>query len=267
MYGLGGVIIALAAFLILCATLWFFYWRRHQGKRFRRLSETDTSQHVITKSPNIKVNTLEFTLPQSTFSRSFFWSDEKLNESHKNREQYGSLTDDLQDLGVVKTQMGQFKPSLYQSSEDSECETDNDLPPGNNGRVYFNLEYLAQSEKLVVTVDRIRNLLGRNAAASQSSSCDPFIRLYLLPDEKRYLQSKMKRKTRHPVFKETFIFTMSYNLLIERTLRITVFDVDRFMRQNIIGHALYPLSDLDVTMVTEVSRDVEKFSQVNSSLK
>ncbi|XP_002157004.2 synaptotagmin-15 isoform X1 [Hydra vulgaris] len=262
MYGLGGVLIGLFAFLILCTTLWFFYWRKQQGKRFRRLSETESSQQIIqTKFPIIKTNTLEFTLPQTAFTRSL-QSSEKLNESNCNGEKYELSINGLQDTGVIKTKFGQFKPALYQSSDDSECDADNDLPPGNNGRIYFNLEYLAQSEKLVVTVDRIRNLLGRNASASQSTTCDPFIRLYLLPDEKRYLQSKMKRKTRHPVFKETFIYTMSYSLLIERTLRITVFDVDRFMRQNIIGHALYPLSDLDVTMVTEVSRDVEKFSQV-----
>ena len=87
-------------------------------------------------------------------------------------------------------------------------------------------------------------------------------RLYLLPDEKRYLQSKMKRKTRSPTFQETFMFTMSYNLLVERTLRITVFDVDRFMRQTIIGHVLFPLEHLDITRPVALWRDVERSSQV-----
>ena len=166
--------------------------------------------------------------------------------------------------------MGLLKPELYNTSEDQDMDMYDDLPPSNIGRIWFSLEYDAQSEKLIVIVDRIRNLQGRQQRSSLSlssnSSCDPFIRLYLLPDEKRYLQSKMKRKTTNPVFKETFMFTMSYNLLIERTLRITVFDVDRFMRQTIIGHVLEPLNSLDITMISEMWRDLEKSSQVGRSI-
>ena len=154
-------------------------------------------------------------------------------------------------------------------SDDNAEDQDEDLPLTNIGRVWFNLEYDAGSEKLIVNVDRVRNLPGRQqrtslalSSSSSSSSCDPFLRLYLLPDEKRYLQSKMKRKTRSPTFKETFMFTMSYNLLVERTLRITVFDVDRFMRQTVIGHVLFPLEHLDITRAVALWRDVERSSQV-----
>lgn len=174
--------------------------------------------------------------------------------------------DTVQDSGI-KTTVGLLKPELYNTINDEDNECDEDLPPGNIGRVWYNLEYDPESEKLIVTVDRIKNLPGRqqrssSISLSSTSSCDPFIRLYLLPDEKRYLQSKMKRKTRNPTFKETFMFTMSYNLLIERTLRITVFDVDRFMRQTVIGHTLYSLTNFNVTMPTDIWGDIEKSSQV-----
>ena len=62
-----------------------------------------------------------------------------------------------------------------------------------------NLFYDVDSERLIVTLQRMRNLPGRAQRSSLSlsgnSSCDPFARVYLLPDEKRYLQTTMKVST------------------------------------------------------------------------
>ena len=243
---------------------WYFRWRKRHNKGFQRLPN---EQNVVNKTPKIKVNTVEFTLPQG---RPYSWAEGvteyEFQVDEKAKREKASSSECVYPQPGVKTTLGLLKPELYPSGDESDYEMNNDLPPGNIGRVWFNLEYDAQSEKLIVTVDEIRNLPGRQQRSSltlsSTSSCDPFIRLYLLPDEKRYLQSKMKRKTRNPTFKETFMFTMSYNLLIERTLRITVFDVDRFMRQTIIGHVLYPLHGIDISIIQEEWRDVEKSSQV-----
>ena len=244
---------------------------------------------VAQRTPKIKLSTVEFNLPQGSLGRPQKWNENKNNfeyyiDETLKREQQNDMTlkttsqNDIKksrpestsnDPGV-QTTVGLLKPELYNTSEDQDMDMYDDLPPSNIGRIWFSLEYDPQSEKLIVIVDRIRNLQGRQQRSSLSlssnSSCDPFIRLYLLPDVKRYLQSKMKRKTTNPVFKETFMFTMSYNLLIERTLRITVFDVDRFMRQTIIGHVLEPLNSLDITMISEMWRDLEKSSQVGRSI-
>lgn len=219
----------------------------------------------IVKTPTIDINTVEFTLPSTPNTRDglrpYSWAggDGELNaEFDNNQFPRGSKSE---------ANLGLLKPELYITGDESDYEFEDDLQSGNIGRVWFSVEYDAGSEKLIVTVDKVKNLPGRQqrtslALSSSATSCDPFLRLYLLPDEKRYLQSKMKRKTRNPTFKETFMFTMSYSLLIERTLRITVFDVDRFMRQTTIGHVLFPLADLDITVTTDVWRDVEKASQV-----
>lgn len=240
---------------------------------------------VAQRTPKIKLSTVEFNLPQGSLGRPQKWNENKNNfeyyiDETLKREQQNDMTfqkdikksrpESTSNDPGVQTTVGLLKPELYNTSEDQDMDMYDDLPPSNIGRIWFSLEYDAQSEKLIVIVDRIRNLQGRQQRSSLSlssnSSCDPFIRLYLLPDEKRYLQSKMKRKTTNPVFKETFMFTMSYNLLIERTLRITVFDVDRFMRQTIIGHVLEPLNSLDITMISEMWRDLEKSSQVGRSI-
>ena len=41
------------------------------------------------------------------------------------------------------------------------------------------------------------------------------------------------------------LLQVSYRAIEDRILKLTVFDVDRHKRHNIIGHALYPLRDHD----------------------
>ena len=46
-----------------------------------------------------------------------------------------------------------------------------------------------------------------------NGSSDPFIKIYLLPDEKKKFETKICRKTLNPVFDETFIFKVCYNYI------------------------------------------------------
>lgn len=268
LYAIASVFVILILVVVIAYFVWYCYWRKRQGKGFEKVPSRDHGLPVV-KTPTIDINTVEFTLPNTVNGRDvlrpYSWAGGSTNESDKCIDIENQINSRA--LSKSEASLGLLKPELYVTSEESDYEFEDDLPCGNIGRVWFSLEYDAGSEKLIVTVDRVKNLPGRQqrtslALSSSATSCDPFLRLYLLPDEKRYLQSKMKRKTRNPTFKETFMFTMSYSLLIERTLRITVFDVDRFMRQTTIGHVLVPLADLDITVTSNVWRDVEKASQV-----
>jgi len=283
-YGLASLLVVLILLVVVTYLVWYYYWKRRGRDGFHILHTLPEKLQVVNENPKIQLNTVEFTLPQSTQQRPNSYSEgldefnyhldsatrhTKGQKERKNSQQSLSEPTSKKLDTRVQTSYGFLKPELY-SDHDSDFDCDEDLPFGNIGRIWFNLEYDAESEKLIVTVERIRNLPGRQQRGSSlslgsGSSCDPFIRLYLLPDEKRYLQSKMKRKTRNPTFNETFMFTMSYNLLVERTLRITVFDVDRFMRQTIIGHVLYPLQDIDITSSTKEWKDVEKSSQLSGN--
>ncbi|XP_063597874.1 synaptotagmin-15-like [Penaeus indicus] len=90
--------------------------------------------------------------------------------------------------------------------------------------------------------------------------------LSVLPDERRYLQTKQKKKTCNPVFDEHFGFT---NLRIsnieklspenplrcvsERSLRVSVFDGGRHKRQAAIGHVIYPLAQVPADSAAAVA--------------
>lgn len=49
---------------------------------------------------------------------------------------------------------------------------------------------------------------GRNKA---NYTRDPFVKLFLLPDERTCRISKMKKKTLSPIFNETFDFQVSFS--------------------------------------------------------
>ncbi|ENN83432.1 hypothetical protein YQE_00209, partial [Dendroctonus ponderosae] len=67
-------------------------------------------------------------------------------------------------------------------------------------------------------------------------TCDPYVKLHLLPDRKKKYQTKVHRKSLNPVFNETFIFSVTSQELESRYLQLSVFDFDRFARHDLIGH-------------------------------
>ncbi|XP_033742643.1 synaptotagmin-15-like isoform X1 [Pecten maximus] len=136
--------------------------------------------------------------------------------------------------------LGSIDPSLYKIVDEDD---DYEIPPEHIGRVWFAVEYERETEKLLVTLIKSKNLPTRQYG--NNSSCDPFVRIYLMPDERRYLQSKFKKKTCNPKFEESYVFQVSTRSLQDRVLKFTVYDVDRHKRHNVIGHALYPLKEHD----------------------
>lgn len=263
---IGGTIALGVLLIILAIALWWFIRMR---KKLREKGPVSKKPDIIPGStPKITVNKIEFTVPTSNMKHQLWESDDRgqspLIPSPTVSEMSLSTDEDRKSEGIP-TSIGFLRPDLYTSDNEQE---DSGFPPGHIGRIWFRLEYDCEVESLFVTVINIVNLpprqhRGSSLAMSSSSTCDSFVRIYLLPDEKRYLQTKVKKRTRNPNFHQRFAFSMSYSVLLERTLRLSVFDVDRFTRQTIIGHALYSLEDLDITTATEEWRDLEKEALVS----
>lgn len=95
--------------------------------------------------------------------------------------------------GVV----GTVNPELYKFLED---KSETDFPDGCLGRLWFSVEYQREAERLLV------GLLKAQRLQAPSETCSPLVKLHLLPDERRFLQSKPRRKTSNPQFDEHFIF-------------------------------------------------------------
>lgn len=142
------------------------------------------------------------------------------------------------------TLLGGLNPELYRISVEK-AEEDVDFPDGHVGRAWLGLQYDSAGERLVVSLIKFKNLPSRVYGCN--NCCDPFVRIYVLPDERRYVQSKMKKKTCNPKFEENFVFQIPSKNAEDRTLKLTVLDSDRGKHHIVIGHALYPLKELDLT--------------------
>lgn len=141
------------------------------------------------------------------------------------------------------------------------------------GRIQFSVGYSFQDSTLTVKI-----LKGQDLPAKDfSGTSDPFVKLYLLPDKKHKLETKVKRKNLNPHWNETFLFegvqeaaSMSpqslpllsgltfwgfsffffpgfpYEKVVQRTLYLQVLDYDRFSRNDPIGEVSIPLNKLEL---------------------
>ncbi|XP_063861689.1 synaptotagmin-15-like isoform X2 [Scylla paramamosain] len=151
----------------------------------------------------------------------------------------GSFTD-LSAMTGAASGLGGINPELYKTDE---LEGDLDQYPEDHiGRVWLQLEYHSDAEKLLVTLIKAKNLPSR--LIGSINSCDPYVRLYLMPDERRYLQTKIRKKTCNPRFDETFGFQVTAKELEDRALKLTFYDVDRDKKHQVIGHVLILLKEL-----------------------
>lgn len=75
--------------------------------------------------------------------------------------------------GMLMKDFGSINPALYQSMDSDDNMT---FPEGHVGRLWFQLAYERDSEKLICTIVKAKNLSCR----PDKSLCDPFVRLVSL---------------------------------------------------------------------------------------
>lgn len=70
--------------------------------------------------------------------------------------------------------LGRIDPRLYKKTEDDD-DDDYEVPDNHVGRIWFGVEYEQQTEKLMVTLIKARNLSGRLGSTNPSGG-DHFVR-------------------------------------------------------------------------------------------
>ncbi|MGH0122420.1 UNVERIFIED_CONTAM: hypothetical protein FKN15_004187 [Acipenser sinensis] len=91
-------------------------------------------------------------------------------------------------------------PQLSPGSEDDDGHEGTGRE--NLGRIQFSVGYNFQDSTLTVKI-----LKGQELPAKDfSGTSDPFVKIYLLPDKKNKLETKVKRKNLNPHWNETFLF-------------------------------------------------------------
>ncbi|XP_022239955.1 synaptotagmin-15-like isoform X2 [Limulus polyphemus] len=157
------------------------------------------------------------------------------------------------------TIIGTVQPDLYRNSEDDEPME----PPFPNGRIWFSLLYHEEEQELEVNLVKAKYLPGRGLSQTPR---DPFVKLFLLPDEENFQQSKVRRRTLSPKFHEAFKFPIKKEQVSEKTLRLSVYDVDKRKVRHSLGHVHVPLGKLDLQSNEIIWRDLDHSFQNSNSL-
>jgi hypothetical protein len=100
----------------------------------------------------------------------------------------------------IPTNPPSFPLQLSPGSEEDEAHEG--CSRENLGRIQFSVGYNFQESTLTVKVMKAQEL----PAKDFSGTSDPFVKIYLLPDKKHKLETKVKRKNLNPHWNETFLF-------------------------------------------------------------
>ncbi|XP_031425564.1 synaptotagmin-7b isoform X2 [Clupea harengus] len=130
------------------------------------------------------------------------------------------------------------------------------------GRIQFSLGYNFQDSTLTVKI-----LKGQDLPAKDfSGTSDPFVKIYLLPDKKHKLETKVKRKNLNPHWNETFLFEgFPYEKVVQRELYLQVLDYDRFSRNDPIGEVSIPLNKVDLAHMQTFWKELQPCSDASGS--
>lgn len=115
------------------------------------------------------------------------------------------------------------------------------------GRLQYKLDYDFDKNSLTVVIIQAEEL----PAMDLGGTSDPYVKLFLLPDKKKKLQTKVQRKSLNPVFNESFTFKIPFNEIGGQTLVLNVFDFDRFGKHDQIGQISIPLGKVDLAATLE----------------
>ncbi|ESO93415.1 synaptotagmin 15a [Lottia gigantea] len=158
--------------------------------------------------------------------------------------------------------IGSIQPELYRHPTVPE-EDEDDLPPTEHGRLWFSIIYDVAVEQLCVNLIKVKNIPGRGV---NHAPRDPFVKIYLLPDERTCRTSKTRKKSLSPVYNESFTFQVSPDEILTRTLRFSVYDVDKRQIRHSLGHVMVAMKDVDLTRGEVIWSDLEPMAQAASSL-
>ncbi|XP_022447527.1 synaptotagmin-7 isoform X7 [Delphinapterus leucas] len=175
------------------------------------------------------------------------------DESDRRTEPHSSVSDLVNSL---TSEMLMLSPGSEEDEVHEGCSREN------LGRIQFSVGYNFQESTLTVKIMKAQEL----PAKDFSGTSDPFVKIYLLPDKKHKLETKVKRKNLNPHWNETFLFEgFPYEKVVQRVLYLQVLDYDRFSRNDPIGEVSIPLNKVDLTQMQTFWKDLKPCSDGSGS--
>lgn len=173
----------------------------------------------------------------------------------------------------------QLSEALEEDEEDDVNEDkDKEEDKEKVGSLLFSLEHDKHRDSLTIHIIKATDLTLEAPSSEDNVSTplshlsplfDPYIRLLLLPEGKQKAKTRIVRRTRNPVFEETFTFYgMNNQKLFKSFVKFSVISHDRFSKDQMIGQVLLPITRKIITKdrhVFTLCRNILSGSQVDGS--
>ncbi|XP_023966402.1 synaptotagmin-7 isoform X2 [Chrysemys picta bellii] len=228
---------------------------KHRTAGGRSRSNPGSWDHVVGQIRNRGLDVKSFLLPSGgkMGNTAPMPGQTQHDESDRKTEPRSSVSDLVNSL---TSEMLMLSPG----SEDDEGHDSSSRE--NLGRIQFSVGYNFQESTLTVKIMKAQEL----PAKDFSGTSDPFVKIYLLPDKKNKLETKVKRKNLNPHWNETFLFEgFPYEKVVQRVLYLQVLDYDRFSRNDPIGEVSIPLNKLDLTQMQTFWKELKPCSDGSGS--
>lgn len=152
----------------------------------------------------------------------------------------------------------QLSEALEEDEEDDVNEDkDKEEDKEKVGSLLFSLEHDKHRDSLTIHIIKATDLTLEATSSEDNVSTplshlsplfDPYIRLLLLPEGKQKAKTRIVRRTRNPVFEETFTFYgMNNQKLFKSFVKFSVISHDRFSKDQMIGQVLLPITRKIIT--------------------
>ncbi|XP_075693755.1 synaptotagmin-7 isoform X2 [Rhinoderma darwinii] len=228
---------------------------KHRSAGMRNRTNPGSWDHVVGQIRNHGLDMKSFLLPAGakTTNTTVVPGQAQPDESDKKADQRSSVSDLVNSL---TSEMLMLSPG---SDEDDGHDSSG---RETLGRIQFSVGYNFQESTLTVKIMKAQEL----PAKDFSGTSDPFVKIYLLPDKKHKLETKVKRKNLNPHWNETFLFEgFPYDKVVQRVLYLQVLDYDRFSRNDPIGEVSIPLNKIDLTQMQTFWKELKPCSDGSGS--
>lgn len=213
--------------------LLYFVWRWYR----RRTSKSQQLLHLTPAVGPAMVqgvrHTIDFVLPTIQVTEIGEDSETDFARSYSDTEQYAARYKRRSILERYAIDPQSFQKCLYQDTLAGGGQ------PPTAGKVGFRLQYSCARQTLLVRVLGAVDL----PPAFKRGTANPFVKVTILPDKTPKFASRVQRNTLNPCFGDIFSFSVKRTQVSSKTVRIAVWDHDRFSRKVLVGQACYPLKD------------------------
>ncbi|XP_071974161.1 synaptotagmin-7 isoform X2 [Engystomops pustulosus] len=228
---------------------------KYRSAGIRNRSNPGSWDHVVGQIRNRGLDMKSFLLPAGakTTNTTVVPGQAQPEEGDKKADQRSSVSDLVNSL---TSEMLMLSPGS--DDEDGHDSSGRETL----GRIQFSVGYNFQESTLTVKIMKAQEL----PAKDFSGTSDPFVKIYLLPDKKHKLETKVKRKNLNPHWNETFLFEgFPYEKVVQRVLYLQVLDYDRFSRNDPIGEVSIPLNKIDLTQMQTFWKELKPCSDGSGS--